>query len=100
MEEYKIVLPCESEEEIELKSVVKSVDGVEFNTGNIKNLDGASMGEIIGLLVPLIQLASSLLTLSNSILDRKVTVYGENNKVIRRNIKIRDLKSFLQNLNK
>ena len=100
MEEYKIVMSCENDAiEKELRRIVESKEGVRIVTGNTKNLDGAILMELLGDWEHLLMLLSAMATMI-SFMETRIQLYGPNKKMLRQNIKVKDIVSYLKNLKK
>lgn len=98
MANYKIIIPIENEEEgMQLKQIVESIEGVEFSMGKKKNIDGAFVGELLGDLEHVIQIAGSIASLYAVMLPKKVQIVGDDG-VNKKNIKLEDIITFLKNL--
>lgn len=98
MANYKIIIPIENEEEgMQLKQIVESNEGVEFSMGKKKNIDGAFVGELLGDLEHVIQIAGSIASLYAVMLPRRVQIVGDDG-VNKKNIRIEDIITFLKNL--
>lgn len=96
MGNYKIIIPIENEEEeIQLKQIAESEEGVEFSIGKKKNIDGVFVGELIGNLEHIIQIAGSIASLYAVMLPKRVQIVSDDG-VNKKNIKFEELITYLK----
>ena len=98
MENFKIIIPLENEEEKDqLRKVAESFNGINSSIGKQKNIDGADIAIFMGQLEHVIEFAGSLASIYAVIVTRRVQIIDSNNNV-KNNIKFKDVVTFLSNL--
>ena len=100
MEKYIIALPYDSaEEEKMIKEVLKLEIYMEISWDQTKNLDGITVCQILGEIDHLITLIGSIASIV-SLCEKRVRIYDGNNKLIKQNIKLKNLAEFFKGLKK
>lgn len=100
MEKYIIALPYDSaEEEKMIKEVLKLENCMEISWDQTKNLDGTTVCQILGEIDHLITLIGSIASIV-SLCEKRVRIYDGNNKLIKQNIKLKNLAEFFKGLKK
>lgn len=100
MEKYIIALPYDSaEEEKMIKEVLKLENCMEISWDKTKNLDGTTVCQILGDIEHLITLIGSIASIV-SLCEKRVKIYDGNNKLIKQNIKLKNLAEFFKGLKK
>lgn len=91
MEEFKILLPYNGEEEQgEIIKLADGMNGVAINLKNIRNIDGTFMCEIIGQLQDLIALIGAMASIA-CLREKKASIFDNANKSTKQNVKIKDI---------
>lgn len=98
MNNYKIIIPIENEEEeLQLRKIAESQKGIEVLSGQTRNIDGETIVAIIGHAKDIIEFAAAFLSIYNFWVNRRVQV-ADCNGVIRQNIKLKDIVEFLKKI--
>ena len=97
MENYKIIIPIENEEEevMQLKNVAESVTGVSLSSGKTKGLDGEFCYEVLGNLKDIIEFTGALVAIYSFLAERRVKIVGDTN-YSQNNIKLKDIVTILK----
>ena len=95
MENYKIIIPIDEEEEMLLKKVADSVKGVSLSSGKTKGLDGEFCYEVLGNLKDIIEFTGALVAIYSFLAERRVKIVGDTN-YSQNNIKLKDIVTILK----
>ena len=100
MEKYIIALPYDNtEEEKMIIELLRLENRIEISWDQTKNLDGTTVCQILGEVEHLITLIGSIASIV-SLCEKRVRIYDGNNKLIKQNIKLKNLAEFFKRLKK
>ena len=100
MEKYIIALPYDNtEEEKMIKELLRPENRIEISWDQTKNLDGTTVCQILGEVEHLITLLGSIASIVG-LCEKRVRIYDSNNKLIKQNIKLKNLADFFKGLRK
>lgn len=97
MENFKIIIPLESDEERKvLKRIAENAEGIELSDVETKNIDGTDVAVFLGQVEQMIEFAGSLASIYALIATRRVQIV-DNKNVIKSNVRFKDLITYLKN---